>query len=322
MNFSKLLTLAFIFLLLFSSHSHAQDNTQKPIRLIVPFPPGGVTDVLGRMIGLKLSERLGQQVIVENKPGASGIIGSDLVAKSSPDGLTILLSASSHATFQSLYAKVPFDPTKDFEPISLVATIPYVIVVHPSIAIKSINELIQFAQLNPQKLSYAASAPGQAQHLGGELFKKLSKTDITYIPYKGSSAQMPDLLSGRVPVAIDSLLIMGPHIKSGALNPVALTSLKRSDLLPGVPTVTESGLTNFQAIGWFGLLAHANTPNEIVKKLHDDIQRVMNMPEVRKSMHEKGAEPGNLSSSEFTSFIKQEQSKWTKLIKDANIVIE
>ena len=322
MSFFKLLTLAIKFLLLLSFYSHAQDNAQKPIRLIVPFPPGGVTDVLGRMIGLKLNERLGQQVIVENKAGASGMIGSDLVAKSSPDGLTILLSASSHATFQSLYAKVPFDPIKDFEPISLVATLPYVVVVHPSIAIKSINELIQFAQLNPQKLSYAGSAPGQAQHLGGELFKKLSKSDITYIPYKGSSAQMPDLLSGRVPVAIDSLLIMGPHIKSGALNPIALTSLKRSDLLPGVPTVSESGLTNFQAIGWFGLFAPIKTNPIFINKINAEVSSIMKLVEVKSLLLGQGVEPFYGSPDDLKKHVTKETELWSGLIRELGIKVE
>ncbi len=308
-------------LVLTTGCAYAQDYPQRPIRLIVPFPAGGVTDVLARIAGAKLTERYAQQVVIDNRAGASGIIGTDLVAKSQPDGHTLLMSASSQATFSSLYAKVPFDPVKDFEPVALTATLPYLLVVHPSLPVKSVRELIQHAKTHPGKMSVAGSAPGQAQHLGWELFKRMTATDVVYVPYKGSAAQMPDLLGGRVQAAIDSLLIMMPHVKTDALRAVAVTSAKRSPLLPNVPTVSET-VPDFQVIGWFGLFAPAKTPQPVVKKLNHDVGLVMQQPEVRERMLSQGVETLSGPPEDLRRWLARESSVWGKVIREAGVRVE
>ena len=293
---------------------------QRPIRLIVPFPPGGVTDVLGRSLGAKLGERLGQPVIVENRPGGGAIIGSTAVAKAAPDGHTLLLSAASHATFSSLYEKLPFDPVKDFEPVALMASLPYLLVAHPSLPASSVAELIAYAKANPGKISYAGSAPGLAQHLGWELLKRMTDTDMVYVPYKGSSAQMPDLLAGRVHAAIDSILIMMPHLKNDSLRALAVTSAQRSPLLPNLPTVAET-VPDFQAMGWFGLFAPAGTPPEIVKRINQEVSAVMQEKAIRDQMLAQGVETLSGPPEDLRRWLDREIGVWGKVIREAGIKI-
>jgi tripartite-type tricarboxylate transporter receptor subunit TctC len=286
----------------------------------VPFPPGGVTDVLARAVGAKLGERLGQAVVVENRPGGGAIVGTAAVAKAEPDGYTLLMSAASHATFSSLYDKLPFDPVKDFAPISLIASIPYLMVVHPSLPVTSVSELIAHAGANPGKISYAGSAPGLAQHLGWERFKRMVGVDMVYVPYKGSAAQMPDLLAGRVPAAIDSVLIMQPHLKIGALRAIAVTTAKRSPLLPELPTVAET-IPDFQATGWFGLFAPAGTPAAIVNRINKEVGAIVKEKTLREQMAGQGVETLSGSPDDLRRWLAQEVDLWSKVIRDANIKI-
>ncbi len=228
--------------------------------MIVGLPPGGSTDLMGRLVAAKLSERFGQQVVFDNRPGASGIIGADLVAKSQPDGYTLLMAGGSFGIISSLYAKVPFDTARDFAPIALFATSPYVFVVHPSVPVTSMPEFIAYARARPGQLNFAGSTPGSVQRLSGELLKRMTGIDMLYVPYKGTGVLMPDLLGGRLHAAIDNVLVVVPYMKSGALRGLAVTSAKRSVVVPELPTIAESGAPGFQSGGWFGVLAAAGTP--------------------------------------------------------------
>ncbi len=309
-------------LALFATLSQAQSYPNKSIRMIVGFPPGGTTDVIGRLVAAKLSERLGQPVVVENRPGASGMIGADAVAKAAPDGYTLLMSSSTHATYTSLYNKVPFDPVKDFEPVSFIGTTPYVMVVHPSLPVKSVADLLGYAKARPGQLNYAASTPGTAQHLAWELFKRSTGTDMTYIAYKGTGALMPDLLSGRLQAAIDNVAVMTQHVKNGTLRGIAVTSPKRSPLLPDLPTVAESGVKGFQAIGWFGVFAPAGTPEPVIKSLSEKIAGVLKQPDVLERMAELGAEAASGGQDDLRKLLASEMLIWGKVIRDAGVKID
>ena len=306
----------------FAALAQAQSYPAKSIRMIVGFPPGGTTDVIGRLVAAKLSERLGQQVVVENRPGASGMIGADAVAKASPDGYTLLMSSSTHATYTGLYNKVPFDPVKDFEPVSFIGTTPYVMVVHPSLPVKSVAELLSLARARPGQLNYAASTPGTAQHLAWELFKRSTGTDLTYIAYKGTGALMPDLLSGRLQAAIDNVAVMTQHVKNGALRGIAVTSPRRSPLLPDLPTIAESGVPGFQAIGWFGVFAPAGTPEPVVRALTEKISAVLKQPEVLERMSELGAEAASGGQDDLRKLLANEMAVWGKVIREAGVKID
>lgn len=306
----------------FAALAQAQSYPAKSIRMIVGFPPGGTTDVIGRLVAAKLSERLGQQVVVENRPGASGMIGADAVAKASPDGYTLLMSSSTHATYTGLYNKVPFDPVKDFEPVSFIGTTPYVMVVHPSLPVKSVAELLSLARARPGQLNYAASTPGTAQHLAWELFKRSTGTDLTYIAYKGTGALMPDLLSGRLQAAIDNVAVMTQHVKNGALRGIAVTSPRRSPLLPDLPTIAESGVPGFQAIGWFGVFAPAGTPEPVLRALTEKISAVLKQPEVLERMSELGAEAASGGQDDLRKLLANEMAVWGKVIREAGVKID
>ncbi len=306
---------------LFAHPGHAADAPypSKPIRMIVGFPPGGTTDVIARLIAQKLSERLGQAVIVENRGGASGMIGTDAVAKAAPDGYTLLLSSSTLATYSSLYAKVPFDAFKDLEPVAMIATTPYLLVVHPSLPVKSVAELVAYAKAHPGDVNYAASAPGGAQHLGWELFKRSTGTNLLYVPYKGTGALMPDLLAGRLQAGIDNVAVLTSYVKSGALRGLAVTGAKRSPLLPDLPTMVEAGVPDFLVIGWFGVYAPAKTPEPIVKHLNTAIAEILKQKAVVDKFIELGAEPASGSQEELRKILASETQTWGKIIRDAGI---
>ena len=303
----------FLSTLLSFQSSFAQTFPAKPVTIIVPFTPAGGADNLARILVPRLNALWGQSVIVEYKAGASGQIGADFVAKANPDGYTLLMATT---------AVINDKNVSKLTGVSLVSADAYVLVVHPSLPINNASDLIAYAKANPKKLSFGSSGIGAASHLSGELFKARAGIDMLHVPYKGTGPALNDLLANHIQLMFAPTQTAMSQIQTGRIKAIGVTGTKSIEALPNVPPIASSGLAGYDAIGWFGLLAHANTPNEIVKKLHDDIQRVMNMPEVRKSMHEKGAEPGNLTPAEFSSFIKQEQTKWTKLMKDANIVIE
>lgn len=305
-----------------SASVHAQTVAGRPIRLIVGFPPGGTTDVLARLIAAKLTDRLGQQVFVENRAGAGGILGTDAVAKSEPDGQTLLFSSSTLGTYSALYRKLPFDPVKDLEPIGFVATTPYVMVVHPSLPVKSVGDLVRYAKEKPGTVNYAASTPGGGQHLAWELFKRSTGTDLVYVPYKGTGALMPDLLAGRLQAGIDNVAILTQYVKTGALRAIATTGDRRSSLMPDVPTMAEAGMSNFRVIGWFGVYAPAAVPAPVAKRLQQALLEVMRMKDVRDRITELGGEPESGDAEALRRLLADEIVLWTKVIREAGIKVE
>ncbi|OZI31011.1 hypothetical protein CAL29_23980 [Bordetella genomosp. 10] len=300
----------------------APDYPDKPVRLIVGFPPGGSTDVLARMVANGLSQKLGRQFIVENKPGASGMIGANEVAKARPDGYTLLFSSSTLATYRALYPTTPFDASKDFEPVSLVATTPYLLVVHPSLPVHSVSELIAYAKAHPGEINYAASAPGGGQHLAWEMFKRMNGVDLLYVPYAGTGALTPDLLAGRLQAAIDNVAVLAQQVRARTLRPIAVTGPKRSALLPGVPTAIESGLPGFDVVGWFAVFAPANTSSQVTARLSQAIGEIMREPAMRKAFEDLGADPDVRGPEALREFLASETSRWGKLIQDAGIKLQ
>jgi tripartite-type tricarboxylate transporter receptor subunit TctC len=282
----------------------------------VPFPPGGSLDVVARAIGQKLTDAWGQPVIIDNRPGAGGNIGADLVAKASPDGYTILEGAlSTHAVNISLYGRLPYDPIKDFAPISLVAVTPNVLVINPTAPFNTVPELIAYAKANPGKLSFGSGSNGSAGHLAGELFDSMAGVQMTHIPYKGAAPAVIDLIAGHVSLMFDNLSSALPNIKAARVRAIAVTTLKRSPLLPDVVTISESGLRGFDVSTWFGIFAPAGTPPDIVAKLNGEIVRVLHTRDMRERLALLGAEPIGNQPDEFAAFIKTEIPKYAKVIK-------
>ncbi len=310
--------LASVLLALVSLTAQAQSWPSQTVKIIVGFPPGGTTDVIGRLVAQELTESLGKAVVIENRPGASGTIGAGIAAKSTPDGHTLVMVPSTHGTAPALYASLPYEE-KDFAPAALVATTPYVLVVHPSMAATNMAQLLAYLKANPGKVEFASSSPGTAQHLAGELLQRMAGVNIVHVPYKGTGALMPDLLSGRVPMMFENIAIMTPHIRKGALRPIAISSVKRTPLLPDLPTVAETGLAGFEVLGWFALLAPAKTPPEVIRRLNNDINAAIAKPAIVTRFAELGAEPLTGSPDQAVAFIRGEQEKWGKIIRDAGI---
>ena len=302
-----------------ASAAQAQDYPRRPIRMIVGLPAGGSTDIMGRLLAGKLSERFGLQVVVDNRPGASGIIGVDLVAKSQPDGYTLLMAGGSFGTISSLYPNAPFDTARDFAPIALFATSPYLFVVHPSVPVTSMPDFIAYAKMRPGQLNFAGSTPGSVQRLGGELLKRMTGIDMLYVPYKGTGVLMPDLLGGRLQAAIDNVLVVVPYMKSGALRALAVTAAKRSVVVPELPTIAETVAPGFQASGWFGVLAAIGTPPAIIKKLNAEIAGIMQQPDLRDRLLAQGAEPLSGPPDELKKLLAREREVWGKVIRGAGI---
>ena len=288
----------------------AQAFPAKPVRVVVPFPPGGGADALARLLGPQLASRWGQQVIVENKPGASGHIGADFVAQSPADGYTLLMSSTASLTEKNV---------NRFAPVSLVSAAAYIVTAHPRVAAANIRELIALARANPAKLTFGSSGVGAASHLSAELFKSMAQVDLLHVPYKGTGQALTDLLAGQVDLLFAPAQTVLAHVKAGRLKALAVTGAKRAQTLPGVPTVAESGLPGYQAVGWFGLLAPAATPGSIVLKLSADVNSVLAQAEVRAKMTALGADPGGNTPEEFARFIREDQAKWAKLMRQAGI---
>lgn len=303
-----------------ASVAQAQSYPTQPVKIVVGFPPGGTTDVIARLLAQSLAEQTGKTFLVENRPGASGSIGVGVVAKSAPDGHTLVLVPSTYGTASALYSSLPYSDS-DLVPAGLVGSTPYVFVVHPSLPVNTFTELIRLLKQNPGKYEYASSSPGTAQHLGGELVKRMAGVDILHVPYKGSGALLPDLLSGRVPMMFENLAIMLPHIRKGAMKPLAVSSAKRSTQLPNVPTVAETGmgLEKFEVLGWFALLAPAKTSPEIVSFLNAEINKMTTKPSIIARFQELGAEPMSGTPQHAAAYIREEQEKWGKVIRDAGI---
>jgi tripartite-type tricarboxylate transporter receptor subunit TctC len=300
----------------------AQAWPSKPISLVVPFPPGGTTDVLARALGEKLTQSLGQTVIVENKPGAGATLGADYVVKSKPDGYTLLVGAVHHTIASSVYKKLPYDFQKDLAPITTIALVPNVLVVNASTPVKTVADLVKLAKAEPGKLTYGSNGNGTAQHLIGTQFQNMTGTEINHIPYKGSGPLASDLIGGQITMSFDTITPVLPHIKAGKLRPLAVTTARRSAALPDVPTLEEAGLKGFNIGTWFGVLAPAATPKDIVARLNTEMVKVIQSPEFRKRMDEIGAEPIGNSADQMAQQIKGETEKFAKLVKDAKVTID
>ena len=295
----------------------------KPIKIVAPFPPGGPVDILSRTIGSKLAQSLGQPVVVENRAGAGGNIGSDAVAKSAPDGYTLLMGfVGTHAINPSLYSKMPYDNVKDFEPVSLVAEVTIVLVVNPAIPANSIGQLIALARSRPGELTFGSPGNGTPQHLAGELFNFISGVKIRHVPYKGAVPALTDLLGGQISMIFSSMPPALPHIKSGKLRALGVTSTARSPVTPEQPTIAESGLTGYEVKNWYGIFAPRGTPKEIVTKLNAEIVKILNMPDVKESLSLQGAEPSTSTPQEFAAYVKDETEKWAKIVKYSGVKVD
>ena len=295
----------------------------QPVHILVGFTPGVAPDVTARLLGDKLSDSWGKPVVIENVTGAGSNIATDRVAKSPPDGYTLLMGGNSALVISpSLYDKLPYDPMKDFAPISQVFVAANILVVHPDVPAKTLAELVALARANPGKLTYGHAGVGTSQHLAGELFKAMTHTDIQPVAYRGSTAVVPDLLAGRITMFFGNVVNVLPLVRDGKLRAFAVTSLKRTSVAPDLPTMAESGFPGFEAVPWFGLMAPAGTPQPIIDKLHRDTVRVLAMPDVRKKMEDLGLDVIGNSPAEFAEVIKTETPAWAKIIKDAGIKVE
>ena len=315
--------LAFALALAACSGAWAQSYPAKPIRFIVPFPPGGSADILARAIGQKAGEGLGQPLVVENRPGAGTAIGAEALAKSPADGYAVMIgTVSSHAINPALNPKLTYDPVKDFTPISLVASIPFAMIVHPSVPAKSVSEFISLAKSKPGSLNYSSAGNGTSNHLAGELLKSLAGIDIVHIPYKGSAPALNDLVAGQVSLMFDLVLTAAPHVKSGAVRGLAVTGAKRSSALPELPTVAESGVPGYEVSAWFGIFAPAGVPQPVVQRLNAEFVKALQQPELRQRLASQGAEPLTSTPEEFAAYLRSEIAKWAKVVKDSGMKVD
>ena len=295
----------------------------KPITIIVPFSAGGTTDILARVIGQYMGRDLGQTVVVDNRAGAGGNIGGQAAARAPADGYTLFMgTVGTHAINQSLYRKMPFDPIKDFAPLSRVAMVPNLLVANPSQPFKSVKEMIAYAKANPGKINFGSSGNGSSIHLSGELFKQMAGVDMQHVPYRGSAPAVSDLLGGQISVMFDNMPSAIPHVKGGKLRALAVTTAKRSPALPDVPTIAEAGVPGYEATSWFGLLAPAGTPAPVVAKLNASILKALADPEVKKKLAEQGAEPHGEKPEQFAAFIESETVKWGKVVKESGASLD
>lgn len=295
----------------------------KPVRLVVPMAAGGNGDIIARLIGQELQAALGQPVVVENKAGAGGNIGADYVAKSAPDGYALVLGAvGTHAINASLYKNMPYDVRRDFAPVTMMASVPNVLVVHPRVPAENVQELVAYIRQNPGKVNFASSGAGSSIHLSGEMFRSMEHLEMTHVPYKGSAPALADLLGGQVQLMFDNLPTSLPHIKAGKLRALAVTSLKRSPSLPNVPTMTEAGVPNFEAGSWFGILAPANTPKAVVAKLDQDIRKALERQDVQRKLVDLGFQPNVKGPEAFAAYMDQEITKWGKVVRESGASAE
>ncbi len=310
-------------LLLAVAPAAAQSYPAKPIRMVIGFPPGGGTDIVGRIVAQKLGEALKQQIVTDNRGGASGQIAAELVAKMPPDGYTLMMAhIAAMSILPSLQSKLPYDPQRDFAPISLVAIGPNLLVVHPSLPAKTVKELIAFARARPKQLQASSSGNGTVQHLAAALFNLQTQVDIVHVPYKGSGQSIIDVMAGHVHMTFDSVPPVINHVKSGKLRALAVTSAKRFSLLPDIPAVTESGVPGFDMSTWWGLVAPANASKDIIARLHTETVNVLRQPDVKDRLASVGAEAVGNSPEAFAAYIQSERAKYARVIKDANIGAE
>jgi tripartite-type tricarboxylate transporter receptor subunit TctC len=309
-----------ILLLAFAALAAADDYPNRPVRLIIPFPPGGSNDVVGRLVAKQLSEKLGQQVVVDNRGGAGGVIGTEAAAAATPDGYTLLVVSIAHAVNPALHT-LGYDPIKSFTPISIFAAGPNVLVVNPELNVHSVNELVALAKAKPGELNYASAGIGSFQHLGGELFKLTAGVNIVHVPYKGGGPAMQDVIGGNVKIMFSSLIQTTPFIKSKQLRPLGVGGAKRSSVLPDVPTIAES-LPGYLAENWWGIVAPAGTPAPIIEKLYRAVQASLKSPDLQAQFEREGAAILDMSSGEFADYIKTEITKWSRVVKEGGIKAE
>ncbi|MDB5927962.1 MAG: hypothetical protein JWN13_6898 [Betaproteobacteria bacterium] len=320
---NRTLVLILGMLALTSAGANAQQYPSRPVRLIAPFPATGGVDIVARQIAQKLSDRWGQQVVVDNRPGATGIIGTDLAAKSAPDGYTILMgNVATQAVNVSLYSKIPYDPVRDFAPITLVARVPEMLVVHPSLPAASVKELIALAKAKAKQLTFGSAGSGSPPHLAGELFQSLANVQFVHVPYKGSAPALTDLIGGQINMYFANILSAMVHVKSGRLRALGVTSMKRSVVAPDVPTIAEAGLPGYEEYNWYGMLAPRGTPKPLIDKLHDDVVAVVRSNDLQERMTRDGAEVIGGTPDEFAKFIKAEISKYAQVIKSRGLRVE
>lgn len=300
----------------------AQTYPSKPIRWIVPFPTSGATDILTRTIAHKLSEALGQPVIVDNKPGAGGALGSDLAAKAAPDGYTLLMATTSTHSIGPALQKLPYDAQRDFAAISIVADATNVLIVSPQLGVNSVRELIALAKSKPGQLNYSSSGAGSIVHLSGERFKSMTGTDIQHIPYKGTALAIPDIINGQIGLMFDSIVSVMPHIRSGKVKALAISSQKRSALLPELPTMTEAGVPGYVSDTYFGVFAPAGTPHDIILRLNAELVKIVHGADTKERLMKLGAEPVGSTPEKLADMVKTENVKWAKVIKDAGVKID
>jgi tripartite-type tricarboxylate transporter receptor subunit TctC len=294
----------------------------KPIRIIVAYTPAGTTDILARAIGQKFTEAWKQPVIVDNRPGANGNIGTEVAAKAAPDGYVLLMgTAGTHGVNPSLYPKLPYDALKDFAPISLAAIVPNIVVVHNALPVKNLQELINYGKKNPGKLAYGSPGIGSTGHLSSELFKSIAGIDMVHVAYKGSAPTLQDLMANQVQVVIDNIPAYLPQVKAGKIRALAVTGSKRSPAAPELPTVAEAGLKGYDAAAWFGLFAPAGTPEEVVARISAETQRILSLPDIRDRLLALGAQPAGNSPEDFARFVAAEIAKWARVIQSANVTL-
>jgi tripartite-type tricarboxylate transporter receptor subunit TctC len=297
----------------------AQPYPSRPVRLIIPFPPGGSNDIVGRMAAAQLGERLGQPVVVDNRSGAGGTIGTEVAAKSPPDGHTLLLISTAYAFNTSIYKNLPYDPVGSFVPVAILGTGPAVLVVHPSLPVQSVQDLIALARQKPGQLNWAAAGVGSFQHLASALFKLQAGIDVVHVQYKGGGPAMMDLIAGHADVSMGSLIQMLPHIRSGRLRALGTTGAKRSAVLPDLPTIAEAGVPGHEASNWWGILAPAGTPPAVVERLNRELSAIALSPETKKRFETEGAEGLQMTPTELAKFIGDETAKWARVVKEAGI---
>lgn len=309
-------------MLLATARAQEPPYPAKAVRMIVPFPPGGGTDLLARIIGQKLTESLGVPMVVENRPGAGGVVGADVVAKARADGYTLLTVSASHTINPSIYKKLPYDTVRDFAPVTLLAGGPGLLVVHPSIPARNVKEFIAFAKARPGLIAYASAGTGTPPHLGGELFKSMAGIDLTHIPYKGNGPAYTDLISGQVPVMFPNVSTGLQYVKAGRIRALAVTSLTRARVAPEIPTIDESGVPGYELNSWYGALTTAGTPAAIITRLQQEIAKALQLNDVRDKLVTQGMEPAGSTPAEFAAVINAEIGKWAKVAKQSGLKAE
>jgi tripartite-type tricarboxylate transporter receptor subunit TctC len=300
----------------------AQAWPSKPVTLMVPFAPGGTTDIVARPFAQALSQEFGQTFVVENRAGAGGTLAAGIAARAPPDGYTLFVATVAHTMATSLYKQLPYDFEKDFVPITVLASVPNILVVNPSVPATSVQELIAYAKANPGKLSYGSAGNGSTEHLSAELFKSMAGVDMVHIPYKGGAPMMTDLVGGQIQLAIETSGSAVPHIQAGKVRALAVTTPTRSAAFPELPTLAESGLKGYDVTTWYAILAPKGTPGEITTKLYNAVVKILKTPDMKQRLEQFGAEPGGLSPEQFASFIKSETAKWSKVVKESKATVD